>query len=358
MIADIIRGYSKFVLYGAQVVAYGAYVATKRLSGRVPERFVVSDLDGNPARIEGLPVGTLDAVSRDTLIVVAVTELLQDEIAATLQANGYRHIFKLTAHEEHLLMSAYYTDIGRFPPAARRLDRCGDDYSDNAGGGNDGFFALYEVRHHLDKPLRNRPEPMPWEIAIQAGAALTDARICAQPDNKGDNISDKNKQYCEATAMYSIWKNASTDWVGIEQYRRHLLVTPDMLSDDIDVILPLPYICYPNAESQFRRFVGEEIALALHKALRALYPDKYETYARCLNGKYHCAYNLIVAKKAVFGKFCEWAFRITSHIEAQALQSVKETRALAYTVEQLTSIYFIANLDNLTIRHAEKAIYA
>ncbi|MDR1068981.1 MAG: DUF4422 domain-containing protein [Clostridiales Family XIII bacterium] len=285
-------------------------------------------------------------------MIIAVTELLQDEIAATLQAKGYRHIFKLTAHEEHLLMSEYFASIGKFPLAVKPIYRRNGNDS-----GSNGVFSLYEVRHHLDKPLRNRPELRSWEIPIQAGAEPAGIRICEQQDNDGDNISDKNKQYCEASAMYSVWKNASAEWVGIEHYRRHLLVTPDMLSDDIDAVMPLPYICFPNSGSQFRRFVGEEVAWALHKALRELHPDKYETYVRCLNGEYHYAYNMIVAKKAVFDKFCEWAFNIAGYIETLALQSVKETRALAYVMEQLTSIYFIANRDKSMIVHAEKAIY-
>jgi hypothetical protein len=246
-------------------------------------------------------------------------------------------------------MSEYYANTGRFPLTVKALD--------HRGAGSNGGFSLYEVRHHLDKPLRNRPKLRPWEIPIQAGAELTGIRICEKLDNDGDNISDKNKQYCEASAMYKVWKSASAAWVGIEHYRRHLLVTPDMLSDDIDVIMPLPYACYPNPESQFRRFVGEEIAMAMHTALRELYPDKYEAYAGCLDGKYHYAYNMIVAKKAIFDKFCEWAFNVTAYIETLALQSVKETRALAYVTEQLTSIYFMSNQDKLKIRHAEKAIY-
>jgi hypothetical protein len=353
MITDVIRGHSKFILYGAQVVTYGAYVAIKHLSGRVPECFVVSSSDGNPAEIDGLEVRTLNTCALDaksTLVIIAVTELLQDEIAAMLQARGYRHIFRLTAHEEHLLMSEYFASIGRFPLAGKAPDR-------RSSAAGSGVFSLYEVRHHLDEPLRNRPELKPWEIPIQAGAEPASVKICEQTDNGGDNISGKNKQYCEASAMYKVWKSASADWVGIEQYRRHLLVTPDMLSDDIDVIMPLPYVCYPDSESQFRRFVGEEVARALHKALKELHSDKYGIYARCLNDKYHYAYNLIVAKKAVFDRFCEWAFNTTDYIERLALQSVKETRALAYTMEQLTSIYFIANLDKLTIKHAEKAIY-
>jgi hypothetical protein len=351
MLIDAIRGHSKFAIYGAQVVAYGAYVALRALYNRTPECFVVSASEDNPAEIEGIEVRTLDTCGLDaenTLVLIATTELLQDEIAAMLQAEGYPHVCRLTAHEEHLLMSAYYASIGRFPLAQKSL---------NCSSGGNGVFSLYEVRHHLDKPLRNHPGPTPWEVPIQAGAELTGIRICEQLDNNGDNISHKNKQYCEASAMYKVWKSASTAWVGIEHYRRHLLVTPDMLSDDIDVILPLPYICYPNTIAQFRRFVGAEIAQALPKALKELYRDKYEIYARCLSGKYHCPYNLIVAKKEVFGKFCEWAFNITNYIETLAWRSVQETRALAYVMEQLTSIYFIANQDKLKIVHAEKAIY-
>ena len=157
--------------------------------------------------------------------------------------------------------------------------------------------------------------------------------------------------------MYWVWKNAKASWVGIEHYRRHLLVTPDMLNQNVDAILPLPYLCYPNSQAQFRRFVGEEVVQALSDALKTLYPNEYDEYCRCLRGNYHYAYNLIAAKSSVFADYCEWAFRITDYMETLGLQSIKETRALAYTVEMLTSIYFIYNQNKLKIKHTEKAIY-
>jgi hypothetical protein len=350
MITDVIRGHSKFILYGAQVVAYGAYVALRALHDRVPECFIVSNPDGNPVEIDGLEVRALDTCALDaenTLVIIAVTELLQDEIAAALQAKGYRHVFKLTAREEHLLMSRYFTSIGKFPAL------------DDVSGGPPVDLALYEVRNRRDKPLSNRPKLLPFERSIQAGAVLTDERIAPVLDNTGDNISAKNSRYCEMSAAYWIWKNTKHEWKGIEHYRRRLLVTPEMLTDDVDAVLPLPYICHPNTIAQFRRFVSEDVLNALLQTLQILHPSEYADYMRILNGPYQYTYNLVCAKREVFDAYCRWFFNITEYMEtlADKTPEIANTRALSYVAEVLTNIYFMSNQNKLNIRHAEKAIY-
>ena len=55
------------------------------------------------------------------------------------------------------------------------------------------------------------------ETVLQVGSALTDKRIYSgvMTDDTGENISEKNQQYCELTGLYWIWKNAKEDYVGL-----------------------------------------------------------------------------------------------------------------------------------------------
>lgn len=337
-----------FVIYGAQVVAYGAYCAILHLCGRKPECFVVSSLDNNPVGINYIPVRELSWIPADTLVIVAVTELLQGEVAANLEAHGFRNSFFLTQHEEHLLMSEYFASIGKFPV----IHSSGRD-ADKSG------LAMFMVKNHRDKPLYHPPATCTYEIIIQAGAALTRERIADHTDNTGENISAKNQQYCEMSATYWVWKNTNYPWTGIEHYRRRLLVKPEMLGSEADAILPLPYICYPNAATQFRRFVSEDVLQAMLRALQELHPDEYADYQEILYGSYQYTYNLLCAKRHVFEDYCTWFFAITEHMEtmADAVPEIKNTRALSYVAEALTNIYFMHNKNHWNIVHTEKGIY-
>ena len=353
LLLDKIRKEKQYVIYGAQVIAVGAKEAIKHLTGISPLCFVVGKSQGrcpsgNPSDIDGIEVLPIDIINKDTFIVVAVTELIQKEVLPFLREQGYQNVFPLTAHEEHMLMSEYYKSIGLFP-----LADCVESNSINRD------FVIYEVMNDKDKPLDYHPELFSYEKSIQAGAALTDISLTEIKDNTEENISTKNRMYCEMSAVYWIWKNTNHDWVGIEHYRRHLLVKPTMLSEDIDAILPLPYICYPDEATQFLRFTTKDVLNTLLKALKDLHPDKYEEYYNIIFGKYQYTYNMICVRKKVFDDYCSWFFEITEYMEtmADSVPEIKETRALSYVAEVLTNLYFMSNQKNLRIRHVEKEIY-
>lgn len=57
-------------------------------------------------------------------------------------------------------------------------------------------------------------------IPIQVGTS--ESNFCPIRDNQGKTISSKNATYSELTAMYSIWKNHPSHFVGFCHYRRFL----------------------------------------------------------------------------------------------------------------------------------------
>ncbi len=343
---EIIRGVD-YVIFGAQVVAYGAYCAIKELTGRKPFCFAVGKKGGNPEEIDGIPVRSIDEISNDLLMIVAVTELVQKEVLPTLVEKGFNTILPLTASAEHMLMSAFYKKIGRFPIVA-------DQYSETSCD-----YQMYEIRNDRDAVLSGPPTLYAYECPIQAGAALSEKKGILT-DDTGESISKKNRQYCEMTAVYWIWKNRKHDFVGIEHYRRHLLVTPTMLTGEEDAILPLPYMCYPNEIAQFRRFVSEDVLAALIETLKVLHPEEFDVYEKILNGPYQYTYNLLCARWDVFDDYCRWFFEITEYMEVRYGQKVPElveTRAFSYVAEVLTNLYFMYHQNDLRIRHVDKAIY-
>lgn len=68
--------------------------------------------------------------------------------------------------------------------------------------GEDPDIKIYVVCHKPSYVPEN-----PYLYPIQVGAALVGKKLPGiRHDDEGDNISDKNKSYCELTAQYWAWK--------------------------------------------------------------------------------------------------------------------------------------------------------
>jgi len=343
-----------YYIYGAQVVAYGVYAAIKEVLGKYPEAFLVSSMANNPLKIEHIPVIEINGnIDSNALIIVATPEIYHEEIKDKLQHFNLNNILFVDSHNEYLIMSRYFQQLGRF----KLLE---DFPLHNKSENKLPDVKMYMAKHHLDRKLKGKYYIPSWVIPIQVGAALTELRIAELTDNTGDNISYKNYKYSELTAMYWAWKNSSEEYQGICHYRRILLLDEDDLrkikQNNINVVLPLPFVCYPDASGQYSRYIAIDDQKKMMQALKEVSPQYYMEALKILKEPYLYNYNMFLADSHTFNDYCEWIFPILERAEElcepEGLE--RKDRYIGYMAEVLTAIYFLCNKYNLNIVHGEK----
>ncbi len=179
-------------------------------------------------------------------------------------------------------------------------------------------------------------------------------------DNTGDNISEKNKQFCELTGLYWIWKNASEDYVGLEHYRRHFLLPENwlqrMMDNDVDVVLPIPLYVSPSVEENYRgRHVAADWDFVMDY-LKEHHPDDYAFAKDFFKGNLYNPCNMFIMKKPVFDRFCEWLFPILFALEEHngTREDSYQNRYPGFASERLMTMYFARREDEIKRIYADK----
>lgn len=174
-------------------------------------------------------------------------------------------------------------------------------------------------------------------MPIQVGKAISNIDLGFQGDNTGDNISKKNKEYCELTAMYWAWKNLKDiDYIGLCHYRRyfdftnnHFLIwdykniTPFEFENSksyqidfetlkkYDVILPMSR---PLSQAAIDNHIWNETFIdycILEKVILTLYPEYRKSLEYVFYHKQNVPQrNMFIMKWEFYDKYCEWLFSI------------------------------------------------
>ena len=311
--------------------------------------------------------------------LVATPEMHHSAIVEALHALQIEdsRILLLTNELENELMEAYYGGVlshytvpamlSRFCVGADGYGVIGCENNSN-GTDRDGLLTstvhVFQAKSHMDKPLLNHFTTPSYIRPIQVGADLTEQITAGLQDNSGENISAKNRNYCELTATYYAWKHSNASYKGICHYRRIFNIRDEQMQSllqcegEWDVILPYPTVHYPDISLQHTRYCTEKDWSAMLQALDELEPGYLEAYEKGILGKEHSFYNfnMLIAKAAVFDDYCHFLFRILERTEELTTPHGWERadRFAGYLGENLTTIYFLKNREKWKILYAGK----
>lgn len=223
-------------------------------------------------------------------------------------------------------------------------------------------FSIYMAKSHVDKKLAEDCESL-YIRPIQVGAALTEQKICELRDDTGDNLSLRNRDYCELSALYWAWKNDhKSDYIGLCHYRRRFVLTEKQFAyieeQNLDAVYTVPKIIDQGVKYEFVErcnFVKEEEWGFIEEAIYKLYPDYLAAWKELKRTYFVIAFNMAIMKRNVLEDYCSWLFDILSEVDRhytdQGIQP--DNRYLGYLGECLTTAYVIKNREWLKFEYTE-----
>ena len=210
-------------------------------------------------------------------------------------------------------------------------------------------LKLYVVSSHVDKPIKEVINHSKYEIPIQAGAALTDKRICEVNDYDGfaESISNRNHRYSECSAIYWIGKHIDSDYVGIEHYRRRFACSDEQLEQwmdsDVDIITTKPLVLTESLKTTYinGHYGGDWVMM--FDMLKRYDPENYEYYVTEAESKAIHFGNINIMRADVFKAYCEWVFPMVDEYYRNTPEKmdVYNCRDAGFFMERLTHFYIM-----------------
>lgn len=223
-------------------------------------------------------------------------------------------------------------------------------------------------------------------LPIQVGASISDVDLGIQRDDQVngiicDNISAKNKSYCELTALYWAWKNIKTQYpnisyIGLNHYRRYFdfedkknitmksIKTKDLNNYKINNLLKIlskknwilpkgvywdntlkTNYCFEHHSEDYR---------LVKNAISELYPEYLPSFFDVFeNGYTFHPYNMFITTFENFEKYCEWLFKILTYVENRSLfvyYDDIQIRVFGYLAERLLNVFVHKNSTNVKVK--------
>ena len=220
------------------------------------------------------------------------------------------------------------------------------------------LVEMYIATSHLDEMDAENVSDNRYLVPIQVGAVLTDKKKKCISDDTGDNISLKNRDYCETTALYWIWKNTGgQDYVGLEHYRRRMpinkMVVSSMYENNVDVLMPIPQFAFDrNIDFIFVSLVTPSDWDVVKKCICDYDRNYEEILSRYEKSFFYFSCNITLMKRTYFDDYCKFAFAIAEGLEEHYRRNNitrRDDRYMGFIFEHLLSIYLMKNFRDLNV---------
>lgn len=186
-------------------------------------------------------------------------------------------------------------------------------------------------------------------------------------DNTGDNISIKNKNYCELTATYWIMKNDNSDIVGLTHYRRYffkniysnsfknILEKQEILEilKNYDIIVPKKTNLDYNVKKQYEVVHHLKDLEECKNIIKEKYPQYEQAFNKIMNDYKMHTCNMFISKKKLFNEYYTWLFDILFELEKRVDISNYDDynkRIYGFLSERLFNVWLEKNKTDLKIK--------
>ena len=240
-------------------------------------------------------------------------------------------------------------------------------------------MTMYVITHKaFDYPLPTGYTP------ILVGADKNANPNHYQPDNEGENISDKNPSYCELTGLYWLWKNANDEYIGLSHYRRYFSKYPtrgrmylatiikgevapvslkklDEIMQTTDWILSEPEQGGEgNVKQQFKNFHNANDLAITRQVISEFSPKVLSAFDQVMQQSQISFYNMFYTSRKEFDRYSQWLFDILFEVEKRVDISgynSYQKRLFGFLGERLLNVWLFhlkGNVKYLTVYNSDQ----
>lgn len=173
-----------------------------------------------------------------------------------------------------------------------------------------------------------------------------------QLDSTGENISNKNSNYCELTGLYWIWKNSDSDIVGLCHYRRFFISKKNKkilrekeiseLLMNYDIILPEKWKSMNTVYNIYKKNHNIDDLEKCKQIIEKYYPNYINSFNKIIYGREIHPLNMFICSKKLISEYCDWLFDILKKLETMVNLSDRDAyqkRLYGFLSERLLNVW-------------------